>query len=155
MTQAASAVIVATVSSVDRSLLVLTPEAYLKGAAKRQVRIDHNPNYANSCMYEFRVGQRVLVFLQGSPLGPSWPYSNAVLTLQDGLVSYAGLDAPEDEIVARIRGITGQYAVPAASNDEGASIDWRTTVLPVTAALLLIFGIGLLLMRTWHRIDPS
>jgi len=43
----------------------------------------------------------------------------------------------------------------AAIGEEGAAIDWIGTVLPVSAALLVVFAIGLLLMRTWHRIDPS
>jgi hypothetical protein len=58
-------------------------------------------------------------------------------------------------VVAAIRAITGQYAVPAGSKDEGAGIDWKSTVLPVGAALLAVFAIGLVLMRQWHKIDPS
>jgi hypothetical protein len=61
----------------------------------------------------------------------------------------------EVEVVSSIRAITGQYAVPAATEAEGAGIDWGNTVLPLGLVLLVIFGIGLVLMRVWHRIDPS
>jgi hypothetical protein len=45
--------------------------------------------------------------------------------------------------------------VPAANQSEGASLDWVRVVLPTTIVVLIVFGIGLVLMRTWHRIDPS
>jgi hypothetical protein len=57
--------------------------------------------------------------------------------------------------VSLVRGITEQYAVPAASAGDGAGIDWWKTVLPVGVATLALFGVGLYLMRIWHRIDPS
>jgi hypothetical protein len=64
-------------------------------------------------------------------------------------------EIPEAELVARVRSLTNQYAVPASSRGEGAGIDWTRTILPVGAALVAIFVIALFLMRIWHRIDPS
>ena len=61
----------------------------------------------------------------------------------------------EAELVSRIRALTNQYTVPAAAESESAGIDWGRTVVPVGFAVLALFGVGLVLMRIWHRIDPS
>jgi hypothetical protein len=85
-----------------------------------------------------------------------WPLTNQVYVLDQGRAHMEGdKDRTEAEVVNAIRGVTGQYAVPAANDDEGAGIDWKSTVLPLGIALALIFAIGLVLMRLWHRIDPS
>ena len=63
--------------------------------------------------------------------------------------------ASELDVVQKIRALTGQYAVPAASEDDGAGIDWSHTIVPMGVVLLIVFGIGLVLMRVWHRIDPT
>jgi hypothetical protein len=61
----------------------------------------------------------------------------------------------EEELSERIRALTGQSSVPADPGDDGSTIDWTRTVLPLSVALGLVFVIGLAMMRVWHRIDPS
>ncbi len=51
--------------------------------------------------------------------------------------------------------MTAQYGVTAVDKDEGAGINWSDTVLPLCVVLVVVFGIGLVMMRVWHRIDPS
>jgi hypothetical protein len=138
----------------------LAPEAYLKGPAKSDpVRLRY-PDPAPRCpLAGFSSGSRVLVFLTGGSDGIEWPGTQQAYLLQDGRAFIADPIAErlttEEDLVRQVRAITGQYAVPAATAGEGASIHWVGTVLPVTLALLVVFGIALLLMRTWHRIDPS
>ncbi|MDZ7727312.1 MAG: hypothetical protein U5Q44_03460 [Dehalococcoidia bacterium] len=60
-----------------------------------------------------------------------------------------------DELVDDIRAVTGQSSEPATEDAEGADIDWIGTVVPVTAGVVIVLGIGLVLMKEWHRIDPS
>jgi len=134
----------------------VTPEAYLKGAASGEqvsltrIRDGECPNA------EFPGDGRALMFLTSSSGVLLWPIEGRGLVLKDGDALDRGtVVMRESELIARIRDITGQYAVPAASDDEGAGIDWLTTVLPVGAALAGIMIAGLILMRTWHRIDPS
>jgi hypothetical protein len=45
--------------------------------------------------------------------------------------------------------------VPAQTNSQGASLDWIKVVLPTALVVLAVFGIGLYLMKIWHRIDPT
>jgi hypothetical protein len=76
--------------------------------------------------------------------------------LRDGRAQRGDQPAvPEVQLVSEVREVTGQYIVIATSQDEGAGIDWGNTVVPLGVALAVIFGIGLVLMRVWHRIDPS
>ena len=63
--------------------------------------------------------------------------------------------SPADKAFAEIRTVTGQYAVPAADDEEGATLDWMKVVLPVGLATLGVFAVSLVLMRMWHKIDPS
>lgn len=145
---------------VERDTLSIQPEAFLKGPATgAQLRFERQGT-ASPCQYaELSEGDRLLVFAKerSEPFG--WPAPNAAFRLHEGRAfSLNPADhraRTEVELVAAIRRITEQYAVPAASEDEGASIDWVSTVLPVGAGLLVIFLIGLVLMRLWHRIDPS
>ena len=96
-----------------------------------------------------------MAFLRSANGQPQWPGAAQVFWLIDGRASGLGGNVSESDLVQKVRAITGQYAVPAASQSEGAGIDWRNTVLPLSVALAFVFAIGLVLMRVWHRIDPS
>ncbi len=102
---------------------------------------------------------RALLFLSVIDGRPEWPGASQVFDLRDGLaIQQEDHGFGEDAEFARVnsvRAITGQYVVPASNAAEGAGIDWGSTVLPIGAVLAVVFGIGLVLMRTWHRIDPS
>jgi len=152
----ASVIVIGQVTRVEpQKEFTFLVEAYLKGPASEteltfRLKTDLCP------LVEVRDGGRAILFVYGSSPDLSWPVIVNAYLLEDGKAYMA--DAPERteaEVVKEIRSVTGQYAVPAASDEEGAQIDWVGTVLPVSAALLVVFGIGLLLMRTWHRIDPS
>jgi hypothetical protein len=138
----------------------IRPEAFLKGPSTGGDLRFRRSGMAMPCEYaEFQEGDRLLLVAQGRTEPFGWPPPLGAYRLEDGhafnLNPADDRRSTEVELVSRIRGITGQYAVPADSTQEGASIDWRGTVLPVGAALLVIFGISLALMRLWHRIDPS
>ena len=161
--QASSLVAVARVQEVEPGVRVLLkPEALLKGSfAGLTVEIAYpSREPTNGCkLATFVSGSRVFVFLAGREGHVYWPSDYQAFVLADGravqqadtgwkLVTEAGL-------ISLVRGITGQYVVPVAGGEHGAGIDWRNTVLPLSAALLIVFGIGLVLMRVWHRIDPT
>lgn len=156
------AIVIARVIRAERGEALLQPEAYLKGpvsAGQLHFTADPRGNDGVSCpTAAFRTGDRVLVYLLRDR-GSEWPLANAYYRLVDGHArpEYDTGAPPlaEAEAVEQIRALTGQYAVPAASAAEGAGIDWWKTVVPVGGALLVIFAIGLVLMRLWHRIDPS
>ncbi len=136
------------------ALLVLRPEAFLKGPVSGEdVRFE---GQLFSCTQSNVVeGDRALVFVYDAS-HPTVPLITDVYILREGRAQ-RGDEPPisEVQLVNEIRTITEQYAVPAASESEGAGIDWQTTVLPLGAALAIVFVIGLALMRVWHRIDPS
>jgi len=134
--------------------LEIEPEAFLKGPASGEPFV--LPLRDELCPpAEVRVGQRLLIYMLDAS-EPEWPLMNQVYVLQDGHANRPGeAQRTEVEVVSHIRGVTGQYIVPAASESEGAGIDWESTVLPLGVVLVVIFGIGLVLMRVWHRIDPS
>ena len=156
----AKVIVIATVGPiVDRATVTLQPEAYLKGAASGASIVLRLPETRPSCpIADFPPGSRVLAILESSDGALSWPtpdgvfrlFANTATTMIPNPVSL-----PEADLVRSIRDVTGQYAVPAKTADEGASIDWIGTVVPMTAALLVVFAISLVLMRAWHRIDPS
>lgn len=136
----------------------LEPEAYLKGAAsKPDINFVHPGNQAaSSCeLARLEEGARILVFLKSSNGQVEWPGATQVFWLKDGRAAGSAGNLTELELVSKVRAVTGQYAVPAASESEGAGIDWGKTVLPLSLALGVVFIIGLFLMRIWHRIDPS
>ncbi len=134
----------------------LRVEAYLKGPALATELTFFWRDLDNCNRSNVPDGSRLVLFL-GSPPAQRWPstYGTVVFVGGRAIDPNGGAEISEDELVQQIRAITGQYAVPAASDEEGAQIDWTGTVLPVSAALVVVFGIALLLMRTWHRIDPS
>lgn len=151
-------IVTGTVMAESGGAIQIRPEAYLKGAASgdaiRPVRQD-----GDVCRpAALADGSRVLAFLASSKGAIGWPSEGRVFTLADGDARRVG--APdvalrEADLIARVRALTDQYAVPASSEGEGASIDWLGTILPVGLALAGIMAAGLVLMRTWHRIDPS
>lgn len=138
--------------------VTLRPEAYLKGAATgHQVRLAR-PESATCPLAGFVDGSRVLVLAKAGDSGYEWPAAAEVYVLAGGQAAN-GASPPErsteEAIVGALRAITGQYAVPADNPDDGASIEWTGTVLPVGLGLLVVLGIALVMMREWHRIDPS
>lgn len=154
-------VVIATVDDRPGPLEVrLTPEAYLKGPAQNEtIDLFRSDDAGPECGWaDFEPGQRVLVLLD-STAAVQWPSRAEVFVLEGGAARNQGAAADavsltESALVDDIQHVTEQYAVPAAAGD-GVSIDWWKTVLPVAAATLFLFGIGLYLMRIWHRIDPS
>lgn len=157
--QAAEVIVAATVVRSDESGISLSPSFFLKGAATAGDIVLPRPPAGDDCPpAEFGEGQRVLVVLAKSQSRLAWPGPSAVFTLVDGRAT--NQETPparlsEAELVERIRAVTGQYAVPATDEGEGAAVGWLTTIVPLGIALVLLFGVGLVLMRIWHRIDPS
>ena len=150
----AQLIVIGKVTAASDAELVLQPEAFLKGPASGEpFRL---VSAGDMCpRAEVNKGDRVLVYVFDAS-HPTWPLINEVYELRDGHAFRQGeVERTEIEVVSRIRAITGQYIVPAASDSEGAGIDWGSTIIPVGAALTIVFAIGLVLMRTWHRIDPS
>ena len=139
---------------------VLEPEAILKGSVpSTNVEVPPPVGEAPCELAVLSDGGRALLFLSVMDGRPEWPGASQVFDLEDGLaVQQEDLgfgSVTEFARIATVRSITGQYVVPASDSSEGAGIDWGSTVLPIGAVLLVVFGIALVLMRTWHRIDPS
>lgn len=167
MVEAATMIVIGRVASISRGptpteseTARIQPEAFLKGPSTgAELRFERS-GVQMPCQYaELAEGERLLVMAKERTEPFAWPSASAAFRLKDGRASSLNpadeRETTELELIARIRSITGQYAVPAAHQDEGASIDWVGTVLPVGAGLVVIFGIALVLMRLWHRIDPS
>lgn len=138
----------------------LEPEVILKGSVPgTNVTLSVHEGEAPCALATLEDGSRALLFLSVVDGRPEWPGASQTFDLRDGLaIQQEDLgfgEGPEFARVNSVRTITGQYVVPAADAGEVAGIDWRSTVLPIGAVLLIVFGIGLVLMRTWHRIDPS
>ena len=132
----------------------IAPEAYLRGPA---VAADIPLAEASDPCERAELpdsGSRVVAALQEGPDGLEVPVLSALFVLEDGVAVGSELTLPEGELIDRIRGATGQYAFPAGDEDEGASISW-VTIVSVGGAVLAIFAVGLVLMRIWHRIDPT
>ncbi|GIW12657.1 MAG: hypothetical protein KatS3mg062_0096 [Tepidiforma sp.] len=137
----------------------LQPEAFLKGTVSREVIRFSPAALPEGCSpAKLEDADRVLVFLTTQGSLPAQPAATAAFVLRDGLAVRAdggGQALPEVQLVERIRALTGQEAVPPEAGEQGAGIELRETILPVGVLLLAVFGIGLVLMRVWHRIDPS
>lgn len=137
----------------------IAPTAYLKGPAQSGEVEVRRPERDSECpLAVLSPGTRVVSFLQVLSGIVVWPDATQVYDLKGGqAISGAPSNdvKPESELLQEIRTVTNQYAVPAANKDEGAALDWVKTVVPVSAALVVVLGIGLVLMRTWHRIDPN
>lgn len=162
---AADIVVIGTVTAVGGDTAHLKPEAFLKGptsAAELQIG---GPVLIGCYRIALHVGDRVLLTLSSDKGVLGWPLADGVgsYILESGrAVSLNAFNnqtvsnAPtEAAVVDHIRGITGQYAVPAQSNSQGASLGWVKVVLPTALVVLAVFGIGLYLMKIWHRIDPT
>jgi len=150
----AELIVIGEVTAVDGAGATLRPEAFLKGPLSgKDIRLERDSSGCPTAGLE--TGARALVFVFDAD-APRYPYVNEAYLLKDGHARMEGsAELSEVEVVSAIRAVTGQYAVPAESESEGAGIDWRNTILPLGAALGVIFVIGLALMRVWHRIDPS
>jgi hypothetical protein len=139
--------------------VVLTPETYFKGAAEGRPFVLERGDAAGDCPPATLLpGTRVLLFLESVENRLAWPDSTRAFVLEGGAASNAATPswvAQERELSERIQDLTGQASVPVQSAGEGRQIDWWGTVVPVGSALVVVFAVGLLLMRTWHRIDPS
>lgn len=147
-------IVLGTVDAANEKELILRPEAYLKGPATAdRIRLVRENDLCPSA--ELGPGDRVLVYMF-TAARPSWPLINQVYVLADGHATREGEAVrTEIEVVSAIRSLTGQYAVPAATESEGAGIDWSHTIIPLGVVMAILLGIGLVLMRVWHRIDPS
>lgn len=158
----AGVILIATVESEpDDEMVILRPEAYLKGSAEGRSFALRRSSVSEMAQRECPLaglsqGDRVLLVLHEEQGQLAWPAAAFAFYLRDGtaLSPTHSLQAlPENELVDQIRSITGQYVVPAA--DEATfSIQGRNLVI-VTGALVVVFALGLLLMRVWHRIDPT
>lgn len=160
--QSSTVILVASVKALTPGeQVVLQPEVVLKGAVPNSaVEIPYPQSVPTGCrLASFTAGTRVFVFLGSGDGHLLWPSSPQLFLLNGGAAvqqENQGLGAQtEAGLVALVRDITNQYAVPAQTKSEGAGIDWMKTVLPVGAALLVVFAIGLWLMKIWHRIDPT
>lgn len=148
-------IVIGTVQEVTASEVRFAPEAFLKGPSSGELIVFRAPDELLCPPHEFAEGERALVYVYDASELP-WPLLNEVFVLEGGRATMGELSETELTVVQEIRGITGQYAVPAVANGgEGAGIDWNSTVLPIGVVLLIVFGIGLMMMRVWHRIDPS
>ncbi len=134
--------------------VALRPEAFLKGAVQSDDLSLSDSTGGDCAPATLTAGQRVVAILGDGGGQLRWPGVTQVWTLKDGQADNAFSQQTEADLIGRIRAISGQYAVPADGAD-GASINWRGTILPLGGALVVIFVIGLVLMRTWHRIDPT
>ena len=143
----------------DLARIVLQPEAFLKGSPTRAV-LTFDFGLPVACgLGVMRVGDRYLVITTIRNGQLSWPAPKGVYLLSGGVASAAvstgTITIAESELIDRIRAQTNQFSQPAAASGDGAGIDWVATVLPVGGALAGLLIVGLVLMRVWHRIDPS
>ncbi|MGK2966381.1 MAG: hypothetical protein ACSLFM_12370 [Tepidiformaceae bacterium] len=153
-------VVVAQVEEADADSATIHPEVYFKGAATGEsVSLERPTAEAPGCTLATIVaGDRVLLLLRAEDGVYLWPAVEEVYTLRAGS-AFRGEplsdSTSEDQLIDDIRSVTGQEAVAAEGGADGASIEWLGTVVPVTVALVLVLGIGLVMMREWHRIDPT
>ncbi|MDE2933277.1 MAG: hypothetical protein OXS47_05335 [Chloroflexota bacterium] len=136
----------------------IAPEAYLKGPAIAEtLPLSDRPTDCDRAALPVE-GARVLAALRREGGAFHWPVPAALFVIEEGVATNGGdaaVSLSEDDLVTRIREVSGQYAVLATDVSEGASIDWLRVVLPVTLAAIVILAIALVLLRIWHRIDPE
>lgn len=133
----------------------IAPEAYLKGPAiAGALPLTDRPTDCDRAVLPAE-GARVLAALRREGSAFQWPVPATLFVVTDGVATNGAVSLPEDDLVTRIREVSGQYAVLATDASEGASIDWLRVVLPVTLAAIVILAIALVLLRIWHRIDPE
>jgi hypothetical protein len=158
-TEAASVIVLAEVGAGSTEQeVILRPEVYFKGAAEGREFLLVRSDGGECPEAQLVPGTSVLAFLESPQSGLAWPDRSRVFLLESGIATN-GASPPwslaEEELSERIRALTGQSSVPADPGDDGSTIDWTGTVLPLSVALGLVFVIGLAMMRVWHRIDPS
>lgn len=138
------------VERAEAGSVTVRPEAYFKGPAEAADIVLLRPDGDLRCgLAELSDGDRMILFLVSRSGTLAWPGEKAAL-----VIGGTSASDEESELVGEIRGVTGQFAIPA-DGEGGASLDFGSAVLPVGAGLLVLFAIGLVLMRIWHRIDPS
>lgn len=148
-------IVIGMVASTGGGQMVFEPEAYLKGPAPGEPLTFSSAQDGMCPEQQFEPGDRALIYVFDAARAP-WPLINQVYLLEGGRATIADRTETEIAVVEEIRAITGQFAVPAiADGGEGAGINWKSTVLPMGVVLAVVFGIGLVMMRVWHRIDPS
>ena len=139
----------------------IEPEVYLKGipsAATLRLGTPEGGAHSDCPPAVVPPGSRVLAPLRSLEGELLYPDIHTIFILEAGLAKQARTKVgtlTEDELISRVRKVTGQSAVPATSTHEGISISWVRVILPLGASVLGIFVIGLVLMRIWHRIDPT
>ena len=135
----------------------IEPEAYLRGSAVAGPLPLLDGSECDQAAVPAE-GSRVVVALRREGRGFQWPVPEALFVVENGIATNGGSNAvelPEDELVTRIREVSGQYAVLASDPSEGASIDWARVIVPVSLAAAIILAIALVLLRIWHRIEPE
>ncbi len=161
--RAAGVIVIGTVTGItdtaeDESRVRVKPEAFLKGPPSAS-GIQMVWGFPGPCEGRGpRVGGRILLFLSQPDRRASWPEPEGVFFLEDGKAATAirGVteERTEQSLIDQIRAQTNQLSRPASGND-GAGIDWGSTIIPIGIACVGLMGVGLFLMRIWHRIDPS
>jgi hypothetical protein len=150
-------IVVAEVAEAGERTASLRPEVFLKGPVSSGLLTLTADRSTNCQPASLAAGQRLVLFLGEAGGVASWPIASSVVYLDRGQAALPGspLTTTEAALIAEIRHITEQYAVPASDTSEGAGIEWGRTVLPVGIALVVLMAVSLFLMRIWHRIDPS
>ncbi len=136
----------------------IAPEVYLKGSAVSGPLPLAEASSGCAAAELPPAGTRVVAGLRREGGGFQWPVPAALFAVEAGIATNGGeppVSLPEDELVSRIRAVSGQYAVLATEPSEGASVNWLGVVLPVALAAAVILGIALALLRVWHRIEPE
>lgn len=136
----------------------VAPEVYLKGSAVTGALVlSSAPSECEEAVLPPE-GARVIVALRQSARGFERPVPAALFIVAGGVATNRAdppVSLPEEDLVSRIRRVSGQYAVLATDPSEGVSINWLGVVLPVALAAALILCIALVLLRIWHRIEPE
>jgi hypothetical protein len=123
----AAVIVVGTVGEgPSEGTVVVVPERYFKGAAESRSFVLRQTVAGSACdAAAIDAGTRVLLVLGSRNNQLDWPDASRVFLLDAGDATNA--------------------ADPA----------WRSTEEDLEQALLIVFAIGLVMMRVWHRIDPS
>jgi hypothetical protein len=154
VTEADVIVVATVVPGPQAGTVALRPEAFLKGTVQTR-DLPLAPDSGGDCApATLTPGQRVLAILGDGGGQLRWPGVTQVWTLEGGRAQNPLTSQTEAELIGQFRAMTGQYAVPPDSSG-AVGITWEGTVLPLGGALVVIFVLGLVLMRTWHRIDPT
>lgn len=154
--QTADVIVVGTIASNDDGHTTIEPEAYLKGPATGRVIVLGARDDSTCAPASVADGDRVIAMLAtgADEDTADWPGEGRTFVVNEGQTNLGGAAVSEETVIEALREVTGVYAVPAGS-DAGISFNLSGSILPVGIVIGAIFGIGLVLMRVWHRIDPS